>query len=56
VYCDKATGWQFIVQIPVGTIDFSLFQNIKTGSRIHCIHWLIGYFPPGGGGCKVAGS
>jgi len=34
VYSDEATGWQFIVQIPVGTRDFSLFQNIKTGSRL----------------------
>ena len=49
MYSDEATGWQFTVQIPVGTRDFSLFQNIKTGSRTHHIHWLIGYFPPEGG-------
>ena len=35
--------------------EIFLLQNIKTGSKTHRIHWVLGYFPPEGGG-KVAGS
>lgn len=39
MYSDEAAGWQFIVQIPVGTRDFSLFQTSE-GGRVVVVRWL----------------